>query len=254
MGRLIIIMCLCFCLSLLMAGVGGISAWAQDDEFFVELASDHIDVTTGFTGAYIKVFGYRKDKDADVVVVIRGPEKMIIVWRKAKIMGAWINRYSAVFKNMPLFYDYAHRKHEEGDERDENSDVLMANGVSVESLFSAWESGEKHDFKEALIREKQQYALYPKTERSIEFLNDNFFRVDFHISAAAPTGEYVIESILIKNGKIKDRDIETLKVEQVGLNAFFYRAAHDHAVLYGLACIFLALGAGWFVSVIQLRA
>lgn len=236
-------------LSVFLPGGAGM-VLADDDAFFVELASDRIDITTGFVGADIRLFGYRKDKDSDVVVVIRGPDRTVTVWRKAKVMGAWINRYSAKYKHMPLYYDYALGRPE-----DEQADsaLFRDKGIGVDSLFAPEKMEAEKDFVEALVAEKRQGKLFPAAPRHVGFLNDNFFRVDFHIPSAAPTGRYRIESFLIKDGKIMDTDMEVLKVEQVGLNALIYRFARDHAISYGLACIFLALGAGWFVSALRVK-
>lgn len=238
-----------FVLGVSLPGMKG-AAQADDDVFFVELASDRIDITTGFIGAEIRLFGYRKDKDADVAIVIRGPDRTLTVWRKAKVMGAWINRYSAKFKHMPLYYDYALGRPADGQA---DSALFRARGIGVSSLFSPESLETEKNFVDALVTEKQQGKLFPVAPRAVGFLNDNFFRVDFHIPAAAPTGRYRIESFLMKDGKIVDTDMEVLKVEQVGLNALIYRFARDHAISYGLACIFLALGAGWFVSALRVK-
>ena len=69
-----------------------------------------------------------------------------------------------------------------------------------------------------------------------------------------PTGTYKIRSFLFKEGKLMETDMDTLKVEQVGLNAFVFEAAHKHEALYGAFCVILALVSGWFVGILRVRA
>ena len=227
-------------------------AYAQkEDEFFVELALNHIDITTGFTGAEIRLFGYRKYKDSEIAIYIKGPEKNMTIWKKAKVLGAWVNRYSETYKHMPLYYDYALGKPEEDTAKNES--LFLKNGIGVLSLFPVDQRSEKTNFRDALIADREKSRLYPIKPKEIRFLNENFFRVTFQVPAAAPTGQYSIESFLIKNGKILERDTESLAVEQVGLNAFLFNAAKDQAVLYALSCIVFALVTGWFFSAIRVK-
>lgn len=235
---------------LITGGLTAKSVQAEDDTFFVELATDHVDITTDFTGEEIRLFGYRRDKEANVAIVIRGPDKNITVWKKAQILGAWVNRYSTTYKNIPLYYDYALGKPEHETAPPE---VLSANEIGVAEIFAAKSSKTRKDFEEALISKKQKANLFPETYKHIRFLNDNFFRVSFPIPPTAPTGQYTVESYLIKDGKVQEKDFESVKIEQVGLNAFLYRASQDHAMLYGIFCIIFAVFSGWLVSALKVK-
>lgn len=220
----------------------------------IELAFDHIDVTSGFSGAQIEVFGHRRDRFTDVAVIVKGPEKTIVVWKKAQILGAWINRYGIRFRKVPLYYAYARTDGEVF----RNQELMNEIGLGMEGLMQG-----KADlrnpatkyaaYQEALIASMRAQDVFSEEPQEITFINDYFFRVRFQLPANAPTGTYKIRSFLFKEGKLVESDTDMLKVEQVGLNAFVHEAAHDQAFAYGLVSIFLALVSGWFVGILRVR-
>ena len=238
----------------LMALLGTGQALAKSKVLSIELAFDHIDVTSGFSGAQIEVFGHRRDKYTDVAIVVTGPEKNITVWRKARILGAWINRYAVRFRKMPLYYGYA-----VGDGEVFNDKQLMkSSGIGLDSLIAGKAelknpSINATNHEQALISSMQAEHVYPVEPLKINYINDYFFRTHFLLPANAPTGTYKIRSFLFKEGKLSETDIDTSKVEQVGLNAFIYGAAHKHEALYGIFCVVLALISGWFVGILRIR-
>lgn len=231
------------------------AARAQDKVLSIELAFDHIDVTSGFSGAQIEVFGHRRDKFTDVAIVVTGPEKNITVWRKARILGAWINRYAIRFRKMPLYYGYAVGEGEVF----KDAELMKTSGIGLDALMigkaDMKSSSDKiGNHQESLLGSMRSKNLYPTDPLKINYLNDYFFRTRFQLPASAPTGTYKIRSFLFKEGKLLETDMDTLKVEQVGLNAFIFEAAHKHEALYGIFCVVLALVSGWFVGILRVRA
>jgi cell division protein FtsX len=58
---------------------------------------------------------------------------------------------------------------------------------------------------------------------------------------------------LIRKGEVVEADIDTLKVEQVGVNAFVLAIAKNSALFYALFCIILGAFSGWLANVVRLR-
>ncbi len=230
---------------------------SRSEEFAVEIAAHHIDVTVGFTGSSIVLFGDRRDVDADIAIVVEGPRKDITIWKKAKVMGTWINRYYMTFKKMPVYYSYASTI---TDDTDDNLDLIMRyNGIGHIALFNSVDisksnsvSDEK-EFKAALLNKKYDQGAYFKKPAKIKFFNDYFFKVEFDIPASAQTGDYKIHSFLIRDGKVIEKRTQKLKVQQVGVNAFISNLAYNHSLFYALLSIALAIFCGWFASVVRVR-
>src|SRR5271154_4493001 len=79
------------------------TAPAHAEALVADLTSHLIAITTGFTGASVVLFG-ATDGPGDVVAVVRGPERDMIVRRKSRVAGIWINTRQLVFANVPSFY------------------------------------------------------------------------------------------------------------------------------------------------------
>jgi len=228
------------------------------EEFAVEIAQHHIDVTVGFTGSSIVLFGDRRDVDADVAIVVEGPRKDITMWKKAKVMGTWINRYYMTLKNMPVYYSYASTISE--DVKGDNIDLIMRyNGIGHRALFTSVDMNKSRsvkdveEFQNSFLKKKIYKGVYFEKPATIKFYNDYFFGVRFEIPASAQTGAYKIHSFLIKNGKVIEKRTQKLRVQQVGVNAFVYNLAYRHSLFYAISCIALALFCGWFASVVRVR-
>lgn len=233
-------------------------SFAGSERLAVEIASDHIDVTVGFNGSSIELFGDRRDINAHIAIVVEGPRKAVTIWQKARIMGAWVNRHYTRFNEFPIYYHHASSM--DKDAQKKHNTVLLENGIGHKGLLyrqkdKAKSSNMKKDeFYKALLRKNKESGTFFEAPAKITFLNDNFFRASFPIPPSAPTGEYKIYSYMIdQDGNVVEKTMDVLKVEQVGLNAFVFRSARDYSFIYALLCIFLAMFSGWLISVLRVR-
>jgi len=60
-----------------------------------------------------------------------------------------------------------------------------------------------------------------------------------------PTGSYLIEVLLVRNGRVVSAQTTPLIVSKIGLGADIFEFAHRHAAAYGVVAIVSALLAGW---------
>ena len=65
-----------------------------------------------------------------------------------------------------------------------------------------------------------------------------------------PTGSYVAEIFHFNSGQLVSVNSKKLTVRKAGVEAAIYNYAHDHAAIYGIVAILVALFAGWFGSVV----
>ncbi|HZT51370.1 MAG TPA: TIGR02186 family protein, partial [Stellaceae bacterium] len=68
-----------------------------------DLSSHLVAITTGFTGTEVVLFG-ATDGPADVIALVRGPERDIAIRRKSRVAGLWINTREVTFRAVPSFY------------------------------------------------------------------------------------------------------------------------------------------------------
>lgn len=223
-------------------------SYAQDG--LIADMSDHlIAITTGFTGANVLLFG-AVDEDSSIVVTIRGPEQSILVRRKSRIAGLWVNDNEIAFSRVPSFYALATTAPLENLVSDSLRERHQL-GLDKLGIFPENEiSSEVPIFREALVRLQQQRGRYPTASAQITFLGNRLFRVNLHFSANLPTGQYLIEVFQIKDGEVKNAQTTPLIVSQVGTSAEIQRFAYRHSALYGLIAVAMAVIAGVLGSLV----
>lgn len=226
---------------------------AQSDTIAVDLAVDHVDISTGFNGSYLSLFGVQNE-EGDVAVTIKGPRRTMVVRRKENIFGIWMNRTGVRFENVPIYYDYALSK-PEGEIAPR--EVLAEHMIGTDTLRFPPADKVKVDevplFQDALIRNKQEQALFPKEPQPLTYVDDGFFRTTFYLPSNVPTGMYTLETFLIKNGKVKSMRTTEVTVAQVGRSAAINSFAHSWSFTYGFLCVVFAMGIGWLSNVIRRR-
>ncbi len=230
------------------------TAQAAQPKITTALATDHIDITAGFTGARLSLFG-TKEGEGDVAIVVQGPQRDMTVRRKDKIAGAWMNRSWVTFKQVPVYYSYAASAPLENLA---NEQILKANHIGLDSLepvSDSWASEQQFkEFRAALIRNRQKAGLIAKEGQKVNEIGHNFFRVDFDLPANVHPGNYQIRTFYFSGGTVRDVKTSYLRVANVGISAQILDFARGSALSYGLLCVFMAAFAGWFSNRIRRRA
>lgn len=219
-----------------------------------DLSHHQVNITTGFVGTDVLLFG-AVEGEGDVIVVVRGPNQRTVVRRKASMGGIWINEDSLGFKNTPSFYRVASTRPVK---------ALLGQAartrhrIGIESLGldpdRAAPAGTLKDFRAALIRNKVRAGFYGAMPGRVTFLGQRLFRSNMHFPANVPTGTYLVEVFLVKGGHVVSAQTTPLRVAKAGLGARIYQFAHNSSALYGIIAIIIALLAGWIAGVVFRKA
>lgn len=230
------------------------SALAQPgNALSIDLAEKSIDISTGFNGAKLVIYG-TKTQPGDMAITVRGPTETMMVRRKEQILGIWMNRKSLRFEEVPSYYDLALS----GKESDiAPSDILLRYDIGLDAL--QFETRENVDtavvdtFREALIRNKQGQGLFPLEPKPIKFINNDFFRASFYLPANVPTGLYRVKAYLFRDGQVVDTQEREIKVAQTGFSAEIFLFSRTQSLAYGLIAVLMALFFGWGAYVVLRR-
>lgn len=236
----------------------GLMAWcagpAPAEQLDADVSHRLVSIDSRFTGTEIVVFGAR-DGRGDVVVEIRGPAADVVVRRKARVMGLWINREHLTFRRAPSYYGVASSRPLDELQAD---DLLQVNKIGTPNLsLTAMESVTPTDYKafrSALIRNKQRIDLYPAETGVVAFVGDYLFRTSFAFPANVPTGVYQADIYLIEDGRLLDTSTTQIDVRKTGFEDAVYSFAIRHQWGYGLLAVIGALMAGWLAGVIFRRS
>jgi uncharacterized protein (TIGR02186 family) len=223
---------------------------AKADPLVVDLSNHLVAISTGFTGTDVLLFGAIENK-GDVVITVRGPERDMIVRRKERKAGIWINTKSAYVRNVPTYYATAASR---PIELIANDRLFASYHIGLQNQrFVTTMNGDDTDdslYRDALLRNMEYVGLFNDKPAKISFLSNQLFRTDVHFPANTPTGTYVIDVYLIRDGRIASIKSTPLVVSKTGVSADLYDFAHRYSALYGIIAVIIAGIAGWVASVL----
>ena len=221
-------------------------ARADTDTLVADLSQHLVAITTGFAGTDVLLFGAIEGK-GDVVVIVRGPDRPVIMRRKSRILGVWINTARMTFQRVPSFYAVASSRplgeiaaetvlarHEMGIQY---LRLDLPRAKASPNVAAAWRAG--------LIRNHQRDGLYQPEIAPVRFLGNRLFRAKIHLPANVPTGTYQVQVFLLQDGRAVSAQTTPLSVSKVGTQAVIFDFAQQNSAWYGLIAIMVALMAGW---------
>lgn len=228
---------------------------AQEVPLVAALSRTDIEVTTGFTGASLVVFGSTEQPIGpggdEVLVVARGPTRPVVVRRKVAVAGVvWVNGPAARFAQVPGYYVIAGSRPawqilpEEERQR---------HALGLDSLPLTSTGARSPAFRAALLELERNSGLWLEDSEPVEIAGSRLFYVRLPLPAAVPTGEYRVEVLLVRSRRIVARQELAFQVDRVGTADRIATVAQAQPLLYGLACIIAAALAGWIGSVLFRR-
>jgi len=224
-----------------------------------ELSQSTVEITTGFTGTELLVFG-ATDRllgpqpggapQDDVVVIARNAAEPMIVRRKVRVLGFWINGPSARFRSVPGFYSVTATR--------PLRDLLAADELETKRIGLAHlplDSTGVQDpaYRQALLRLKLDSQLWQEPETPLHIAGSRLFRARLHLPAIVQTGDYIVEVLLVRDGRVRARQELGFRVDRVGMAARIADVATEAPLVYGVFCVLLAAFAGWLGSVLFRR-
>lgn len=230
-------------------------ARAQDVPLVAALSRDAVEVSTGFTGAEMLVFGATEAPIGpggdEVLVVVRGPQRPLVVRRKVKVLGLiWVNGPAARFAEVPGFYAIAGTRPAW---QLLPEDARLRNGLGLDALPLVSTGARSPQFRAALLGLETDAGMWLEAEAPIEIGGSRLFHARVPLPAAVPTGEYRVEVLLVRSRRIAERLELGFRVDRVGTADRIATVAQDQPFVYGVVCVLLAALAGWFGSILFRR-
>lgn len=226
---------------------------AKAEPLVADLSEHLIAITTGFTGTQVVLFG-AVDQAGDVAVVVAGPRGEVLIRRKERVAGIWVNRRTVRFDQVPSFYSVATSRPLSGLAA---AAILERHEIGLENLLfttnKKLDPAELAAFRAALIRNKQQNGQFATQAGTVSFLGERLFRADVYFPASVPTGIYTVHVYLIRDGDVVSAQTTPLMVSKVGFSAETYDFAQDQALIYGILAVAGAVTAGWLGSAVFRR-
>jgi uncharacterized protein (TIGR02186 family) len=218
---------------------------AAADELVADLSDHLVEITMGFEGAELLLFG-AVEGEGDVVVLVHGPKEELTVRRKEQVGPIWMNRDRMAYENIPAFYRVMATK-PPGDWLPEAARQRHQIGVDHLTMATTGDAAVDADakaFREALIRRKQVLDHYSDGFGKVKMLSPRLFRTDVTFPTNVPVGNYTVEVFLFEDGEVVSAQTTPLYIKKTGVLAEIFFFAHDYAAIYGILAIIFAVLAG----------
>jgi uncharacterized protein (TIGR02186 family) len=229
----------------------------------IGLSTDRFSIRSDFGGADLTIFGALENVDPlvsrhgryDVIVVLEGPARPLVVRKKTRVLGMWINTESVSFVNVPASYSVATTRAFQ-DIANTDAYQQLALGVENVHLQPMNPDGSARtvaEFTAALRERKRATGLYSERLGGVEFLSQNLFRATVALAPNVPVGTHRARAFLFKNSIFVRETSVPLVIYKAGIEQTIFTAAHQYSLLYGLFAVALAMLTGWAGSIIFRR-
>ncbi|HEX2814175.1 MAG TPA: TIGR02186 family protein [Sphingopyxis sp.] len=247
------------CASALLLTVG--TARADDPRLVPDVSSRAIEIQYSFTGEELLLFGAilypgqrLPDDRTDIVVVLKGPVRPIVLREKQRVAGIWVNASSIRLRTSPGFYAI-------GSSRpidklvDERTAAIFELGLDNLSMSPAGFSEAKKlaRFEAGLIDLYRRIGLFYENPRAVEISEGVLYRARIPVPARVPVGTYRAETYLISRGRVIAVASRDVQIRKAGFERFVALAAERHGFLYGLTAVMLSLVLGYGASALFRR-
>ncbi len=229
---------------------------ALAEEVVLGMSKDTVSINTNFDGSEILIFGAVKreapiqyDPRLQVIITVAGPDETVMVRRKEKRFGIWVNTAAVEIDRAPSFYAIA-TSTALGLSLSETEDLRHKVSIprAIRSVGAPDTIKDSSKFTDALIRIKSASNQYQLNEGTISVDAQTLFRTAIKLPAALTEGNYLTRIFLTRGGEVVSKYETSIFVRKVGLERWLFKLSRENALLYGLMSLAIAIGAGWGAS------
>lgn len=231
---------------------------AQSEEIVLGLSRDEVAITANFDGSDVMIFGAVK-RDApvpdsgplNVIITLAGPSAPVLVRRKERRFGIWVNTDAVEVDEAPSFYAVA-TSAPFADVLTEVEDLRYGITIPrvIRSVGAPSEIANADTFTDAIIRIRAGAGLYQILDSQIDLEEETLFRGQITLPAALTEGDYIARIYLTRDGQVIDEYETSIAVYKAGLERWLYETSRNQPFWYGILSLAIAISAGWLASAV----
>lgn len=241
----------------LLALTAAAPATAQES-VVLGLSQNRVSISANFDGSEILLFGAvkREVKTPDyapleVIIEVTGPPQPIVVRRKERKLGIWVNSDAVEFPPAPSFYAVATTGPLEEILSEADN---QRHGIRIEDQIRM-EVPEGNtlnlpEYRDSVIRIRKENGLYSERIGTVELDQETLFSTRIALPSNLVEGDYRTRVFLIRNKQVLEDFETTIAVRKVGLERFLYNLSREQPLIYGLMSLAIAIFAGWLASTV----
>jgi uncharacterized protein (TIGR02186 family) len=232
------------------------AARAQGEEIVSGLSQNRVAITANFDGSEILIYGAVKREapaptgaPLEVIITVEGPSTPLVIRRKERVAGIWVNTSSITVDAAPSFYAVATTGLVDdilSDTDDLRYRITLPHAIRV--IGGASEAAGVDEFIAALERIRSNADIYRLLQGRVQLVEETLFRTDVTLPANLIEGDYMVRMFITRDGQVIDHMERVIGVRKTGLERTLFVMAHEQPLLYGLISLLLAIVAGWAAS------
>jgi uncharacterized protein (TIGR02186 family) len=226
---------------------------ARDPILVPEISQHEIQVRQGFTGADLLLFGAiltpegtRAAGDYDIVVLLEGPARSVVVREKRQVAGIWVNAKSTEFRSAPSFYALAASR--------PIGAMVDARTAAIYELGFKWlqlspigviDPAEQKRFSDGLVDLMRRQGLYQQNEHAVQISGQVLYHARISLPSSVQTGTYTAETFAVRDGRVVASAISRVTVRKEGFERLVAANAEQNGFFYGLFAVIVSITMGW---------
>lgn len=228
---------------------------ARAEQLVAGLSQNRVAITANYDGSEIVVFAAvsrdapRPEGRLDVIVTVQGPSAPVVVRRKARRLGIWVNVDAVQIDQAPAFYAIATTAPLR-EILTETDDLRYRISVprAIRAVGVAHQAEDAPAFSEALIRLRRENGAYAIADGGVFLDRDTLIRADVRLPANLSEGLFRTRIFLLRDGAVVAHEETAIDVQKYGIERFLHTLAMDQPLIYGLLSLTMAILAGWGAS------
>ena len=221
------------------------------------LSRDEIALTATFEGSELFLFGaIRRDGPPpddtgplDVIITLKGPPRDVMVRRKARRFGIWVNTEAVEVRQAPSFYAVA-TTFPLDQILSQTAQLRYGIGMAQAVRRVGGSLSDTAPFAEALVRLKEASGSYLEADGAVAVAEETLFQTRIEMPANLVEGDYAAEFFLVRDHEVIYSGEALIRVEKTGIERWIYNLSVREPLIYGLGSVLLALAAGWLAATV----
>lgn len=229
---------------------------APAEEIVAGLSQNRVSITADFEGSEILIYGAvmrdgppPEGKPLEVIITVEGPSTPLVIRRKERVAGIWINTDRVRIGSAPSFYAIATTgplSHILSETEDLRWRIRIPSVIRDVGITS--QTDEPQAFLDALKRIRLDENRYRLQQGEVEFLEQTLFRADVVLPANLTDGEYAVRIFLTRDGEVIASQERIIGVRKEGLERWLFNLSREQPLVTGLSAVLMAAFFGWAAS------
>lgn len=229
---------------------------ARDPILVSEVSQHQVQVRQGFTGTELLLFGAiltpegsRAGHDYDIVVVLKGPTRSIVLREKQRIAGIWVNAASTEFRSAPTFFAVASSKPIKQIVDDKTAAIYELGLPWLQlSPIGAFDPKAQARYSAGLVDLLRREGMYTENSSGVQVSEQVLYQARITLPSSVQTGTYTAETFAIFRGRVVASAISRVEVHKQGFERLVAVFAQRDGFFYGLLVVTISIGMGFLAG------